>query len=68
MDEITLSKWLINYGTVAQMLQKKAALWIELICNESPLWAIIHVVTSARMCTFDKQQGVRHVEIGGALQ
>ena len=41
MDGLTLGRWLLNYGTASQALREKMALWTEIFCNETLLWAIV---------------------------
>ena len=63
-DSQTLKHWLQRFGVYSEALREEMALWVTLLANGSPEYALYRAANSANMAAKDKEPGVRPLAPG----
>ena len=63
-DSQTAKHWLQRFGVYSEALREEMALWVTLLANGSPEYAMYRAANSANMAAKDKEPGVRPLAPG----
>ena len=64
VDTGTLKHWTLCSGVYLEKLWEEMALWVTVLANSSPDYAVYYVVNSARMLVTVKEPGIRLLACG----
>ena len=64
VDGQMLKTWLLRYDIHSERLRQELGLWVELLSNTAPDYAMIRALNSGRCLAADKKPGVRGLSCG----